>query len=638
MGDSAFLTMVENSLQAKLVHVDGAPLYANPACAALYGYDDPEALLADPGFAALIAGEGQPVGEGRRRALHRDRHGGALPVLVSARAIDWSGRRAVQCAIVDLRDLSTREAELAEAKERYDLAVKGSAVGIWDQDRRTGGVHWSHRMRQILGVSPDDPRDPRVIFESLVHPHDMPGVRAAARAAFAARDLYVASFRVVRPDGSTRWVQASGRAIQDAAGNVLRFAGSAQDITADKDRERELIEARARAESEAAGRVRFLSALSHEVRTPLNVILNASNLLGDTALDARQRDLVVQTREAGRSLLRMIEDVLDLSRLETDGDFFQAGPFRIDQALESAILDHATQANDKGLAITCAIDPRARNMFIGDPTQWGRVARHLLDNAIKFTAAGAIDLRLSVGDTGHGVLLEVEDTGPGIAAKDVSAIFEPFVQLDDTIRRRVDGMGVGLALCRRLARAMGGELAVQSSPGDGAIFRFYMPYEMAATADVAQFDGLGDGLQVLVAEDNPANRRVIGLILEKLGHHATFAEDGVRCVEAFSLAIYDLVLMDLHMPEMDGYEATRRIRASGRHGARVPIVALTADARATARDEAHAAGMDDFLTKPILVEQLAVTLERWGREGRDEDGDGRGAAETDEPTRLSRSA
>lgn len=352
-------------------------------------------------------------------------------------------------------------------------------------------------------------------------------------------------------------------------------------------------------------RSRFLAAMSHEMRTPLNSVLNGSILLEGTGLDARQKELVEMVSGSANELLHRIEDVLTYSQLEEREMPDELVGFNVKEIITPLLRDIEGKAKDKGLSFKAYIDDRYDIVFMGYPERWIRIIEHICDNAVKYTYSGDVSIKLDFGEDGHGIFVQINDTGVGIAPERLRNIFDPFNFDTDPALRNEGGLSLGLALSKRIVKSMGGELKIESNIGLGSVAHVYVPFELAAIGDDEDEIDYHIALNILVAEDNRTNQKVIKLILDQLGHHTTTADDGLLCVEALKNQNFDVVLMDLHMPNMDGYEAAIAIREMGND---VPIFALTADNRPEAHDKAIQSGMDGFLTKPLMIGRLNETL------------------------------
>jgi CheY-like chemotaxis protein len=389
----------------------------------------------------------------------------------------------------------------------------------------------------------------------------------------------------------------------------------------------------AQAAAEAANRAKsdFLANMSHEVRTPLNGVIGIVGALAQTALTAQQREMVDLIQASGATLERLVSDILDVSKIEAGRLELEVGEFDLDVALDS-ILDVARiRCDDKGVAFRLERGPGARGRFSGDPVRLKQILDNLLSNAVKFTHAGSITVGIDVIEVAGRPAelgLSVADTGIGFDPALAASLFDRFSQADGTITRRFGGSGLGLSISKALAEMMGGRIEASSTPGQGSRFSFQAPlprtqsleaYDRArneqgeaAPASVAPISAAGP-LRILLAEDNVTNQKVVSLILEPLGAELSVVENGAEAVEAFRAGAFDLVLMDLQMPMMDGLAATRAIRAmeAGEPSrTRTPIAVLSANAMAHHRDEALQAGADLHIAKPVTARGLIQGVER----------------------------
>ena len=387
-----------------------------------------------------------------------------------------------------------------------------------------------------------------------------------------------------------------------------------------------LREARRDAESASDAKSVFLANMSHEIRTPFQGMLGMLSLLRETGLNARQAEFVRVATESADHLLAILNDILDMSQLESGRLTLSPAPLELRTLLRQVEALMRPPATAKSLALHFDADPRVPEWIIADGTRVKQILFNLLSNAIKFSERGSItlDLRLEAGPPERLVFV-VTDTGIGMDADATARLFRRFSTGDTTPQRRHGGTGLGLEISRNLARMMGGDLSAQSTPGEGSRFRFELPLEQAPVPAPrpALMDreaiGAARVLTVLVAEDHPVNRQYMASLLEVLNHDAHFVPDGVEAVKAVQQRHFDLVLMDLHMPELDGIGATVKIRGlADRDAATVPIIALTADGFQETRERCLLAGMNDFLTKPVSPQDLAAALRRlYGQEAAD---------------------
>jgi len=397
---------------------------------------------------------------------------------------------------------------------------------------------------------------------------------------------------------------------------------------------RDLGEAKSKAEAASEAKSEFLANMSHEVRTPMNAVIGLTQLLRREELTPEARHLADNIATSAEALLRVMDDILDFSRIEAGKLEIEQTPCQLWDLLEGARNLFAPEAGKKDLDLRLEIHPEVPAWVEGDPARLRQVLVNLLDNALKFTPEGEVELRAApIADggpeaargieqgegAGRRICFTVRDTGPGIAPEHQEKIFSPFTQVDSSASRRFGGTGLGLAISRRIVTLMGGELLLSSAPGQGSTFSFSLPLDPIRPPSpdagppvrrAAAVDGARPP-RILLAEDEPISQMIARVMLEQLGYEVEVAGDGSEVLAALAAGSYELLLLDCQMPELDGYETARQIRLGEGGNEHLPIVALTAHAMKGDREKCLAAGMDDYLSKPFQEADLAAMLERW---------------------------
>ena len=381
----------------------------------------------------------------------------------------------------------------------------------------------------------------------------------------------------------------------------------------------ELRAAKQSAEAATQAKSRFLAVMTHELRTPLHGMIGSAELLMAMPLDAPQLELVDLLRRSGSALLAIVNDILDYSRVEAGMLQVESVPFRLGPCLQAVLDLQAAAKSTGGLRLRCEIDPAVPPWVAGDEGRLRQVLNNLVNNAVKFTPHGEVVLAVAPTESADVLRFTVRDTGVGIAPQALPRLFQAFVQEDVSTTRRFGGTGLGLAICKRLVQLLGGDIQVQSEPGQGSTFTFTCrlprvdaPLEAAAAGTSGADAALPFvARKVLVVDDHEANRLLMRRMLERLGCDIEEAADGAQAVARITSASYDLVLMDCSMPVLDGYAATRQVRQHEAGARRVPIVALTANALPEDRERCREAGMDGYLGKPVRMAMLHGELARF---------------------------
>ncbi|MDB5437354.1 MAG: sensory box histidine kinase/response regulator, partial [Phenylobacterium sp.] len=555
-------------------------------------------------------------GEGAAEAEMRYRTGDGgwrhLRVLYRSGRKLKSGRYEMYGISQSVTDLAQARDEANANAQRLKLALTAARAGVFGYDYLKGEYWLSPEFRDVLGkeaiAAAAAADDPRMIF----HPDDRDTLRAMGEASQKAGQAVSSEARVVRADGSI-WVRVYWQTECDPAGAPVRGIGLLLDIDEEKRQELALTDARRLAESATASKSSFLASVSHEIRTPMNGIVGVLNLLEREALSVEGRDLLGEALACSDMLAQLIDDVLDFSKMEAGK--LEVAPTPTDPAavMASVVALLHPQADTKNLYM------RAVAVQMGwaeiDPVRLRQCLFNVIGNAVKFTDTGGVEVRMRyVEGAPRKLRCEVHDTGVGVPEHAKAALFDRFQQAHAGPDRKFGGTGLGLAISRSLAELMGGEMGFESTEDVGSVFWFEIAAPHAEPLTPAPQAKAGDaplaGLKVLLVDDNRTNR-VIGLkSLEALGAEAETADSGEAAIAAAARGGYDLILMDVNMPGMDGMEATRRIRDLPQPQADVPIVALTADVMTHHQAAYRAAGMNGFVPKPFSPGQMLAEIVR----------------------------
>ncbi|HEX2559670.1 ATP-binding protein [Phenylobacterium sp.] len=508
---------------------------------------------------------------------------------------------------------------LAEQRLRRAIDVLPDGVVILDEARRY--VLWNRRYAEIYHHSADLFAPGRSFEDTL-----RTGVaRGAYPAAAGQEESWLAQRLALLNDPAGRHEQqlADGRwiLIEEHRTPDDWVVGVRVDITEMKQKTQALEAALDRVAESDKAKSRFLATMSHEIRTPLNGVIGIADVLLRTELSSEQRELVGTILDSARTLNHLLSDILEFSRLDAAKVTLASEPFEVAELAARCAALFTPAAEAKGLSLAVEVDSELDVAVLGDRARLGQVLNNLLSNAVKFTERGAVTLQVAgrARDAAAALVFTVRDTGMGFSPEESERLFKPFEQADASTTRSHGGTGLGLTICRQLTAMMGGTLMAQSAPGEGSAFRLELALPLAERADQAPEPAAGPAQvqwegapRVLLAEDNAINRRVVQLMLAGLELELDWVEDGVQAVEAATRQAYDLILMDLHMPRMDGLaaiEAIRRREAEQGRG-RTPIIVLSADVDEVQRRRTAVAGADDHLGKPLRAEELMACLAR----------------------------
>ena len=572
------------------------------------------------------------------------------PAIVSARPTLYRSLRiTVSLPLADALAAwqQNRNIIVAASLALIALTLMGGALSQWQfnrlADAREELARSVRTLDQALDAMPDGfllcDKDDRVLRWNERYVQMLPWLRGVVRVGIPFADLSAPVQQTdlldASPERRAEWL-AERQRVHDQGGELERDLGNGlivrvtdrrtkeggvvsvyHDVTA---AERRLAQAKASAEAANQAKSQFLATMSHEIRTPLNAVLGLNELMLHSQLDSQQRRHAELIGSSGRLLLALINDILDVSRIEAGHLQLASAPFSLRPAAEGVVALMRERAVSKGLALRLDFVPDQDAFLDGDAIRIQQILFNLVGNAIKFTDHGTVQVMVTV-QPGAGraaaLRLDVSDTGIGIADSAMPTLFDRFTQADSTTMRRYGGSGLGLAITREIVQLMGGTITTTSTPGLGSRFTVEIPSRFVERAELAPAgDAPGaapsarPALRILVAEDNDVNQILINAVLGRMGHRVHLVANGLLAVEAVRRGDYDLVLMDLQMPAMDGMEATQAIRALGGAFAHLPIIAMTANAFEEDRQACLAAGMDDYVAKPIDVERLAQAIAR----------------------------
>jgi signal transduction histidine kinase/ActR/RegA family two-component response regulator len=517
--------------------------------------------------------------------------------------------------LVDARD------QAAVMHDRLEIAMSAASAGVYEIDLRSS-ERWTSPQYQALAGQEALARHAMMPF-GMYHDDDIPPVRESWERCLRSRGVESIDARLYRPNGGEQWVRLFMRVQRNEHGVPVRAVGLMLDIQQQKSQELALIEAKKQAEAATIAKSNFLASMSHEIRTPLNGVLGMAQSLVSDGLLADQREKVDIILESGRTLTALLNDVLDLSKIEAGKIEISAADGELSVALDRLRQLFLSKAVERGLNIDLDIEPGLPRLLHYDPVRVRQCVGNLLSNAIKFTERGKVSVRVGSREAEPGrwlITIAVTDTGIGMTRSVMDKLFSTFTQADATISRRFGGSGLGLAITRQLARLMGGDVTVESEPGRGSTFTLTFKADAvkdggAAKSAETAIPAVSDaalarlrGIKILLVDDNAVNRQVVKLFTAPLGPKFVEAVNGQEALDRLRDEAFDIVLLDVHMPVMDGKEAIKRMRASPEAWSRLPVIALTADAMSGDRERYLALGMTDYVSKPLDQRELTSKI------------------------------
>ncbi len=512
---------------------------------------------------------------------------------------------------------------MTKSEQQLRLALAAARLGVWDWDITTNQVTWSENITEIFGLGQAPFAGTYEAYLNLVHPDDRANLLESIQNCVNTRAEYAIEHRIVWPDGTIHWLACRGDVLRDGDGTPFRMLGTVMDVTSRKEADAALKRAKEAAEMASHAKSQFLATMSHEIRTPMNAIIGMADLLRETPLTREQLEYVGIFRRAGMTLVNLISDLLDFSKMEAGRLALEKTEFDLRDAIDKTTEMMALQAQEKGLELGCSVASDVVSTLIGDPHRLRQIFLNLLSNAIKFTDQGRVDLRVMNDPDAKepGVLrFIVSDTGIGIPPEKHELIFEEFAQADPSVTRKYGGTGLGLSICKQLVELMGGRIWVDSQPGRGSAFSFtahltrQQPSAQPATDSVLNLQGV----RTLIADDNATNCLILREALSAWGAVVTEVSNGQAALTELRRAEasghwYQLILLDCLMPEMSGFEVIERFKETSNLTG-VTFMVLTSDSSSSDIARSYQLGLGGYLVKPIrrvdLQKAIMIALGR----------------------------
>ncbi len=537
---------------------------------------------------------------------------GAQDFLIKGEYSRHSLEKAVRYSIERKKNIEL----LKENNERYDIISKATNDIIWDWDLVNDKVKWiGQGLKNYLSQNTEFEEIPYDFWRNGLHPEERKKIVDGLYHAIASGEIsWDSDYRFLRADGDYAHINSRAYVIKNEDQKAIRMIGSMQDITDRKNAELEMQKARIEAESARKTQEQFLANMSHEIRTPMNGVIGMTQLLAGTGLNKDQQEYVATINESANNLMVIINDILDLTKIVAGKITLAKTNYVLRDLVSNCIKINQFRADEKRIKLTSNIDEKIPAVLTGDPVRLNQVLINLVGNAIKFTEEGVVNVNVKLLEENElAVKLEfaISDTGIGIAEDKVESVFERFIQVCGESTRKYGGTGLGLTITKQLIELQGGTIHVKSAVGKGSVFTFQLTIkkgksekrEVQPTPTEQSY--LLTGVTVLLAEDNVINQKVAAKILSKIGALVDVAKHGREAIELLKIKQYDIILMDIQMPEMDGYEATKIIRDQmGAATGSIPIIAMTASALITDREKCIMAGMNDFIAKPFQAKEL----------------------------------
>lgn len=537
---------------------------------------------------------------------------------------DSQGRNQILVIAHDMTEEIRAQERIEISEKRLHYVLNASQEAIWDWDIKSGDIYHNDGWFTNLGYERGELESNVQGYAQQIHDDDGAYVMQLINDHLEGKtDRYLAEYRMRCKNGSYLWVYDRGQVVErDEQGKATRMVGSFTNINERKKAEEMMFQAKQMAEIANQTKSEFLANMSHEIRTPMNGVIGMTSLLLTTQLSAEQREYLETIRSSGEALLTVINDILDFSKVEAGRLTLENLSFNLRDVALSTVDLLKLQADEKKLKLSIDISQDVPQWVVGDPGRWRQILTNLVGNAIKFTSNGSVSIKVSSKTENQKSLIKTEviDTGIGVPVEKLNKLFQPFSQVDASTTRMFGGTGLGLLICKRISELMGGQIGVNSEIGVGSCFWFTVCFSVkenhklntVKSNSAFNLENLNVQKKILIVEDNMTNQKVAIAMLKKLGYIVDAVANGEEAIHQLSLLKYDLVLMDCQMPVKDGFTATREIRAGAILGReKIPIIALTANAMAEDKEACIQSGMDDFLSKPINMNELVSCLEKY---------------------------
>ncbi|WP_092377572.1 PAS domain-containing hybrid sensor histidine kinase/response regulator [Desulfomicrobium apsheronum] len=608
----------------------GRLLDVNDAMLTMYGYHSKEAVLA--GNIGDLSSNEEPFTEAEAQkrivaAFHGERlqfdwqakrHDGTVfPVEITLRHSIIGGRKRIIAAARDITERKRAETALRESEHHFRTLANAGTALIWTSGPDMLCDYFNDAWLDFTGRNLEQELGHG--WAEGVHPDDFDRCQNFYLAKFNLREAFEIEYRLRHADGSYRWILDLGNPRHDSAGAFIGYIGHCYDITERKHNEQALIQAKEDAEAANNAKSSFLANMSHEIRTPLNGIMAMMQVLEMTPLNPEQAKYVSMAMTSSDRLARLLTDLLDLSRIESGRMVLREEEFGARELCESVFELFLVASREKGIKLESSLDPALPPRMLGDESRLRQILFNLIGNAVKFTNTGSVTLEMTPLRFENGqplVLMSVIDTGIGIPTERLDELFQPFSQVETSYTRKYQGAGLGLSIVRRLVELMDGHIIMDSVPDEGTSVHVILPLKLPpALLNARDRENSGQdkpmrGMRILLAEDDWANAFATKTLLEKSGHEVSLAVNGQEVLDLLEKQGFDLILMDIQMPVMDGVAATRAIRAKTSQASRkdIPIIAMTAFAMRGDKDKFLDAGMSGYLSKPVTMKDLQSEL------------------------------